>query len=932
MDHGKKEGTFLFRTISLMILLTVIFSFPGVIVNAEYLSSRVNPAAVPKININELSTEEKIGQLFLITFQGNQYGKDSRIYSLITDRHIGGVLLERDNDNFPGPDTVLPSTYELTSALQSIAWDANQTAENQKTFLPLFIAVAQNGDKAPLDQIISGMSPLPNQLAIGAAWDPNLAHETGKILGSELSSLGFNMFIGPSLDVLDDVQTIGGEDIGAQVFGGDPYWVGVMGQQYISGLHEGGGSSMAVISKNFPGRGGADRPAEEEVSTVRKSLEQLKQIELAPFFAVTGLASDPAATTDGLLVSHIRYQGFQGNIRATTKPVSFDKAALDSILSLEPLVNWRKSGGIIVSDRLGSQSLRRFFDPSNSGFDARQVARNAFLAGNDILLLDQNFISTGDTDAYQTINRTLDFFIQKYNEDPAFAQRVDESVSRIVALKEKMYPSAKIEDVIPPEENLAKIGTSQGVSFETARESVTLISPEEGELKNLMPSPPEMSDRIVFFTDMLTAKQCSNCPDETQMGVDSLQSAVLRLYGPHASGQVMQSHLVSYSFNRLMTYLKDPTGDSELGDSLKSADWVIFSILNEQNERPNSGALISVLNTHQELIRNKKVVVFAFNAPYYLDATDISKLTAYYGLYSKVAPFIDVAARILFQEIPPQGASPVSIPGIGYEIIVATSPDPNQVIPLGVDSAAAQLATTPEETETVQAPEFKIGDTLPISTGVIVDHNGNQVPDGTVARFIISSGADTSTSQQIETTTKQGLAKTSYQITQPGKIEIRVVSEPALVSQVLQLEVKEGEASQVTAIAPTPIFTETPPPNPTEVGEEQANAGQVTNPSQSGKFMGWLVSILVIGLGSLAAYQIGKRKYSSRWGIRWASCTAIGGLLFYTLAMLGWKDVLLSSGSKEVLILAGISLAGVLVGWGAGFIWLMFPRWMRKLE
>ena len=64
------------------------------------------------------------------------------------------------------------------------------------------------------------------------------------------------------------------------------------------------------------------------MATVRKSLEELKQVELAPFFAVTGDATSPESTTDGLLLSHIRYQGFQGNIRATTKPVSFDAQAL----------------------------------------------------------------------------------------------------------------------------------------------------------------------------------------------------------------------------------------------------------------------------------------------------------------------------------------------------------------------------------------------------------------------------------------------------------------------------------------------------------------------------------------------------------------------------------------------------------------------------
>jgi beta-N-acetylhexosaminidase len=64
---------------------------------------------------------------------------------------------------------------------------------------------------------------------------------------------------------------------------------------------------------------------EMEVSTVRKSLEQLRQVELVPYFSVTTPdLGNPWARVDGLMVSHNRYQGFQGNIRATTRPISFD--------------------------------------------------------------------------------------------------------------------------------------------------------------------------------------------------------------------------------------------------------------------------------------------------------------------------------------------------------------------------------------------------------------------------------------------------------------------------------------------------------------------------------------------------------------------------------------------------------------------------------
>jgi hypothetical protein len=58
----------------------------------------------------------------------------------------------------------------------------------------------------------------------------------------------------------------------------------------------------------------------------------------------------------------------------------------------------------------------------------------------------------------------------------------------------------------------------------------------------------------------------------------------------------------------------------------------------------------------------------AYGAPYYLDTTEISKLTAYYGVYSKVRPFIEASVRALFQEYTPGGALPVSVEGINYDL------------------------------------------------------------------------------------------------------------------------------------------------------------------------------------------------------------------------------------------------------------------------
>jgi len=198
------------------------------------------------------------------------------------------------------------------------------------------------------------LTPLPSQMAIGSTWDLGLASQVGEVLGRELSSLGVNLLLGPNLDVLETENSEAAASLGVNTYGGDPFWVGEMGKSFITGLHTGSDDRVLVVAQNFPGTGNSDRSPESEVATVRKSLEQLKQIELAPYFAVTDLNVDDPARVDAVMVSHIRYQGFQGNIRATTRPISFDSTAFQQLMALSQFDTWRQNGGLVISDNLGS--------------------------------------------------------------------------------------------------------------------------------------------------------------------------------------------------------------------------------------------------------------------------------------------------------------------------------------------------------------------------------------------------------------------------------------------------------------------------------------------------------------------------------------------------------------------------------------------------
>ncbi|MBN1230744.1 MAG: hypothetical protein JXA19_02635 [Anaerolineales bacterium] len=890
-----------------------------------------------------MSPSERVGQLFLVSFSGTDTGENTDIYSLIMDYHVGGVIYLRENDNFvDAPDTTA-TVLSMNRALQRLEWESSKISQNSpdmaeganQNFIPLFIGITQEGNGAPYDEILSGMSSLPSEMAIGATWDINLAAQVGEVLGRELSILGFNLLLGPSLDVIESPNPGSSGDLGSRAFGGDPYWVSQMGSAFISGLHTGSNNQMIVAAKHFPGHGGSDRSATEEIPTISKSLEQLSLIELPPFFAVTGEATNPDAVTDALYLSPIRYQGFQGNIRATTRPVNFDPQAFTQLMDLEPLASWRENGGIVISDDLGSQAIRKFYDPTETTFNATSITRDAFLAGNDILYVG-DFRSLTDETSYVTIVKTINFFVKKYGEDVAFAQRVDEAVLRILTQKFQMYPFFTLPYVLPSENELSFLNTNEQLSFNVAREAATLISPTAQELLTILPDPPGIQDRIVFITDTYQAQQCSSCDPKSVIDKTAMEQAVMRLYGPTGDYQIFGSNLSSYTYLELEKFLNNEWGENfAMPNDLQAATWIVFLGLDLRNTDSSSYALKRLLSERADVLKEKSLVVFSLSAPYYLDATEISKIDAFYALYSKEPAYIDVAARLLFKEASAPGSSPVSVPAIGYNLIMVTSPDPDRTIPLkmtvlkneGNEEASEATATLTLEanqaspTATPETPlELHVGELLMLDSGPILDNNGNPVPDNTPVNFhfsIVEEGNILTKEETLQTV--GGLVHTNYLIENSGSLEIWATSGlPEARSDVIQLTVI-GEPGNEGAIVPTqviePTATETQSPTATPEQEPTTPAHTKTGAAD------WVVLMILISVISLTAYQSGSNLINVRWGIRWALCVILGGLgatTYLSLSLPGTTVIMSHAYIWGVLL---VVLVGSLLGWGAGWLW-----------
>ena len=928
------------RLLSIAILLIYILSLaPITPVRAQTSDPVANLIA-------RLTPEQKVGQLFLVHFKGTDVSSESEIYDLIANRYIGGVVLTAANDNFVAAPDTLNGAFTLVNALQQTEWDAARNPDSpssQHPYIPLYVGISQEGGGSPNDQILSGLTPIPDQMALGATWDRSLAQKSGEIMGRELSALGFNFYFGLSLDVLNAPSPAVNTGLAARVFGGDPYWTSEMGQAFIAGLRDGSKNRMAVIAKHFPGRGGSDRLPDQEVPTVRRSLDELKQIDLAPFFAITGAAPSPETTADGVLVSHIRYQGFQGNVRPSTRPISFDQQALSQILALPQVQSWR-TNGLIISDNLGLPAVRRFYDPDNTAFLARQVASTAFLAGNDMLYMG-DIVSSDAANNHDTIVNTLTYFAQKYRTDPAFASNVNESLRRILTIKFRIYPSFAIPAVLSAPLQPNTIGQSTDHVFAVARQASTLISPSQSELSAVLPSPPKSSDNIVFITDVGSSLQCSTCPPTPLMPADSLQSAVTRLYGPSAAGLVIPSHLSSYTFADVDALLQDSTSQPNLLKDLTQAKVVVISALDLPAGQPQTITLSRFLSEKQSILSGKSVILFSFGAPYYLDATTISKLDAYYGMYNQSAPFVEVAARLLFQEIAPLGSSPVSIPGTGYNLATATSPDPTQLISLNVSLLAAETPTPgpnttiePTATATETSPLtptvppqllLKQGDTIAIRTGVILDRNKHPVPDGTVVQFVLLQSENLT--RQVEATTTDGVAAASFNLDRLGLINIVASSGLARNSATFQLNVT-NEGQSPTFITPTVAVTPSPTETPATPQPTPEPGNIIITPSGYPTFLGWFLTILLMASGVALAYWFGIQFAQARWAVRWALLTLLGGLAAYNYLVLEFPGSSLWLDERSFSPFLQAIMFGQSLGFLAGWFWRLMAERRKQTQ
>jgi beta-N-acetylhexosaminidase len=367
----------------------------------------------------------------------------------------------------------------------------------------------------------------------------------------------------------------------------------------------------------------------------------------------------------------------------------------------------------------------------------------------------------------------------------------------------------------------------------------------------------------------------------------------------------------------------------DVGAALAAANWVVFAALDPDVAVPQSTVLKQLVAQRPSLLANKKVIIFAFDAPHYVDPEVIARATAVYALYSRTDPFVEVAVRALFGDARPPGNPPVDVDAIRYRLIVQSEPNPNQIIQLFIGDEPKEPGATPVPVE------IKVGDTLKLRTGMIIDRNGHPVPDGTQVTF------SRTFSQSVElpplvAPTRNGVATISFPLDRIGPLRVRASSDPAMASFTLQLTVAE-QPSKVQFITPTalpPTLTPQPTVTVTSTPVPTLTPTATPPPADTGKLEKsyWvglndlllaLVGVVVMGGTGFWTQRARRRSGEAamdvtsravRWGL-WSVLAGLIGYVLYGLGAPGSLWVRTALGAWTALVVAMIfGVVPVLVG------------------
>lgn len=342
-----------------------------------------NPAEVVDeitLLVDGMSLEEKIGQLIIGGFQGVRISDDAK--ELIHSKKIGGFILFAHN---------------LESPEQSLKLLNDLKLENKENDFPLFLSVDQEGGRVTR---LPGLSSLPTNEQIAMRDDLEYAYRYGEMLGDQLNAFGFQLNFAPSIDVNSNPDN---PVIGNRSFGSDPNLVSDYGKKVLQGMAD---KNVIGTIKHFPGHGDTHLDSHVSMPVVDKRLDELRELELIPFKRAID-----SGVVDAVMTAHILLPKLGADL-----PATMSKKVITDLLRDELGYD-----GVVITDDMTMGAI-------TTQYGVAEAAVKAVNAGVDIVL-----VAHGQDQIVATFDRLMDGVAS----GEISLERVDESVARVLRLKEK---------------------------------------------------------------------------------------------------------------------------------------------------------------------------------------------------------------------------------------------------------------------------------------------------------------------------------------------------------------------------------------------------------------------------------------------------------------------------------------------------------------
>ena len=326
----------------------------------------------------KLSTEQKVGQLFLIlpdalTEEPAATGTttlSAKELKALETYPVGGFVLTGSNIQDKDQLDKLMGRLKKTSSVT-----------------PLFALQEEGGMGATIaGKEAFGLAKTETPSALGSTGDGAKVKDAAATIGKALADLGFQMNLAPTCDVGSALS-----------FHEAPEQAAMCTSAAVEGFHEGG---VACVLKHYPGQGGTNA---SEGASLTETWETMRTTSLYPFQA--GMA----AGADAIMVSHVTTP----NASSDGLPASLSQEMITSKLRGE-----LRFSRLIMTAPLSDPAIARHYDSGDA-------ALRAFQAGADILLQPEDLSA-----AYTAV-------LSAVKDGTISQQRLDDSVLRVLQLKER---------------------------------------------------------------------------------------------------------------------------------------------------------------------------------------------------------------------------------------------------------------------------------------------------------------------------------------------------------------------------------------------------------------------------------------------------------------------------------------------------------------